>query len=734
MTGLMIAGMGMLAFVTRAGLGSGPNLSCTALYLTLLYIVRNGHVLGNKFHLLVDGTASDNKNNELIYFLAWLVETDVFDEASFFCMIVGHTFSRIDQSFRTMIVKLLAVPVWTVLQLLAYITEFLSPYDIKETKELHCLQDWKAFFEPYVTQRFGGFATGQYGSGMHEFVLRKNRHGKACLWLRKSSRASGWLPEGEGYQVFKQTPAGLPGLAKAHENSKWGKDSVLATVRAWFRYMSLNDAALARVKSEWEDRFDSLPPADGDMEQLAEWMKCGLTPSTVGTLPKRTELPIGACSSAAAGLRGGATSVLENPLVNPVTGLGRTAADVTYEHERVKSRLRDESSIAIFQSDYVFLRTSAGIQLHRVANALVLDDALAPELSFTTVQYEHEPQPGYSGFFGHFKMAPNPDYKPKDKKPGHVFLRMTSVSRADILVYNVQTFALDAPAGAEVKKHLYVHLESLQQLAAATQAPAIQEQAIPRTHDSAAPPQETVAFWRQKSVPELRAELEKRGLPTDGLKAVLIARLVDGGEGGGSGGNDDGDDGNEGGGSGDDNGNSGDDADESHDGDESDENDVPVDDFIPEGWKPLEEFGAQFKQFMLWACFSQNEPAQWHRMVVLKVLRDGRADGFTHDAHIFGQQPSKTKRGVGLSKNTWDMGSWRGIREIGAELPPPPPNVSPRAQAAPKPQSKRAKPQSKRPQSQAQQPASDRASKRVRKAVVPMRVNDNSDGLAHRAR
>ena len=73
-TGLMIAGMGMLAFVTRAGLGSGPNLSCTALYLTLLYIVRNGHVLGNKFHLLVDGTASDNKNNELIYFLAWLVE------------------------------------------------------------------------------------------------------------------------------------------------------------------------------------------------------------------------------------------------------------------------------------------------------------------------------------------------------------------------------------------------------------------------------------------------------------------------------------------------------------------------------------------------------------------------------------------------------------------------------------------------------------------------------------
>ena len=63
-------------------------------------------------------------------------------------MIVGHTFGRIDQSFRTLIVKMLAVPVWTVSQLLKYITELLSPYDLKETKELHCMQDWKGFFEP----------------------------------------------------------------------------------------------------------------------------------------------------------------------------------------------------------------------------------------------------------------------------------------------------------------------------------------------------------------------------------------------------------------------------------------------------------------------------------------------------------------------------------------------------------------------------------------------------------
>lgn len=80
-TGVMLAGLGMLTWVTRAGLGSGPNLSCTVLLLSLLYMVEHGRPLGSKFHLLVDGTASDNKNNELIFFLAWLVENDIFDEA-----------------------------------------------------------------------------------------------------------------------------------------------------------------------------------------------------------------------------------------------------------------------------------------------------------------------------------------------------------------------------------------------------------------------------------------------------------------------------------------------------------------------------------------------------------------------------------------------------------------------------------------------------------------------------
>jgi|TARA_B110001469_G_scaffold89696_1_gene85112 L-aminopeptidase/D-esterase-like protein len=56
-TGLMMAGHGMLAYVSRDGLGSGPNLSCTVLYLSLLFMVAEGRPIGEKFNLLLDNTS-----------------------------------------------------------------------------------------------------------------------------------------------------------------------------------------------------------------------------------------------------------------------------------------------------------------------------------------------------------------------------------------------------------------------------------------------------------------------------------------------------------------------------------------------------------------------------------------------------------------------------------------------------------------------------------------------------
>ena len=167
MMGVLAAGSGMYAYMTRHGLGTGPNLSCTVLYLTLLQLVEDGRPLGAHIHVLLDNTTGDNKNNDVIFFLAWLVETRVCDEASFFCMLVGHTYSEIDRTFNTLIGQLRGVAIWCVSQLLTFTRLFLGAHHVRVVEELHCLWDWKGFFKPHVHTRFSGFATSQFGSGKH---------------------------------------------------------------------------------------------------------------------------------------------------------------------------------------------------------------------------------------------------------------------------------------------------------------------------------------------------------------------------------------------------------------------------------------------------------------------------------------------------------------------------------------------------------------------------------------
>eukprot|EP00965_Chrysotila_dentata_P002182 71779-Pleurochrysis_carterae.AAC.2 len=66
----MAAGVGMMTYVARFGLGSGPNLTCTTLYLTLLVVAKE-RGLGKRLHIFFDNTCGDNKNNGVISFIAW---------------------------------------------------------------------------------------------------------------------------------------------------------------------------------------------------------------------------------------------------------------------------------------------------------------------------------------------------------------------------------------------------------------------------------------------------------------------------------------------------------------------------------------------------------------------------------------------------------------------------------------------------------------------------------------
>jgi hypothetical protein len=177
MMGVMMAGIGMLCFLTHTRLGGGPNLSCTCVFLTLLYMVENDHTLGSRLELLLDNTNAENKCNEVIFFLAWVVAQDYFDDAGFFCMLKGHTYTELDQTFNTMIMYLKQFPIYCVSTLLRHIWKALRKYDCLKVIELHAIWDWKEYFKPHINDRIGGFTTGQFGSGMHEFYLRKDQAG-----------------------------------------------------------------------------------------------------------------------------------------------------------------------------------------------------------------------------------------------------------------------------------------------------------------------------------------------------------------------------------------------------------------------------------------------------------------------------------------------------------------------------------------------------------------------------
>lgn len=312
----------MLCFIAHQRLGGGANLSCTCIYLTLLHMVEHGHTLGSRLQLLLDNTCSENKCNEVIFLLAFLVATDVFEDASFFCMMKGHTYTTLDQSFNTMQMHLKQIGIYCISSLIHHIWKALAKYSCLKVRELHALWDWRAFFKPHIDKRLSGFATGQFGPGMHEFYLRKNVKGEVRLWLRASSQASDWLPEGDGYLIFSSIPTGEPPLAAPVQlEHQWGRIEFEATLRQWFRFMVVDsERTHTNIRKEWSSVLDALPP-DNDINQLADDLK-----------PQWQELPKhndSSCEQQTGGVSmiEGVTSLLENPPINPVKGISLPVSD-----------------------------------------------------------------------------------------------------------------------------------------------------------------------------------------------------------------------------------------------------------------------------------------------------------------------------------------------------------------------------------------------------------------------
>ena len=278
----------------------------------------------------------------------------------------------------------MARAIWTVEDMVTAIAQYLGVYDCLGCIELHCMWAWKDWFKPHVYSEFGNFATstchmrhraehetcatlayvvcqavtgdcaravfvaGKFGSGMHEFVLRKGPDGHVRLWYRKSSQATSWLPDGDGMLVFKSLPQGQPELKKGKPDATWRRDEVERTVKAWFQYMAVLPTIAVKIKNDWQIRFAALPP-EGDVSKLPAsqklvWMDLPRDAASRGAHADTEQLALGY------------SQTTENPVINPVTGHGRTAADVERELRFHKARARAVSDTAIFQADFLFVK------------------------------------------------------------------------------------------------------------------------------------------------------------------------------------------------------------------------------------------------------------------------------------------------------------------------------------------------------------------------------------------
>lgn len=177
----------------------------------------------------------------------------------------------------------------------------------------------------------------------------------SCACVLILSQASSWLPDGEGMPVFSSVPEGRPEPKPLKPDRAWRRAEVESTIGVWMRFIAkaVQPSEAAQVKKLWADRFAALP-ADGDVSQLPEMHKLDWIDLPVSVAIR------GGPQEPQNAETGHISSVLENPDVNPVTGLGRTSADVQRELQIHQAKVRELGKTAIFQADYLFVKGAAG--------------------------------------------------------------------------------------------------------------------------------------------------------------------------------------------------------------------------------------------------------------------------------------------------------------------------------------------------------------------------------------
>eukprot|EP00965_Chrysotila_dentata_P189487 6173346-Pleurochrysis_carterae.AAC.1 len=109
---------------------------------------------------------------------------------------------------------------------------------LKCAKTIACVKSWLA---PHM-HKLRGYTTGQFGDGMHEFLLREDREGGRSGALTEIFTSLAVLDPGRGglASIFSSdTPTASPPFAKLKPDNLWERQVVEGTVRLWLPHMEL---------------------------------------------------------------------------------------------------------------------------------------------------------------------------------------------------------------------------------------------------------------------------------------------------------------------------------------------------------------------------------------------------------------------------------------------------------------------------------------------------------------
>ena len=441
MEGVLDAGVGMLCFLARNGMYGGANLIVTVLYLTLFHHhQQSNRPIGRHLHIGLDNTTGENKNETVIGGVGLLVNYRKVFDAEIFFRPKGHTYHDLDAAFGTLINGLLRVAIATLSKMVEAMRFLLAAKRVRVIMQLDHTWDFNAVMTEHM-HHLGGFATTQQSSGMHSIYIYRDEEGATRVRFRQSSMSAGWLPEGPGMLLFKNTLPGhfqMPPLAKLKTDSQWQALEVRANVRRWLPTLGLQPHEFVAAEQEWQQVFDALP-ANGDVNLLPAARRLAWIELPAAKLPS---LPSGTgCASR--------RDMIENPEINPVYGHRRSADQVQKELKEHHSAAREHAEHIgevppVFLGDYLLVtlpRQDQGVYLARVSGA-PKGGAYRSEDVFDFTEYQHTPQPGVPGLFGTFEMALNPYHDEKDHR-SRKYLKHLDMTRAAVVVYNVSTFRND---------------------------------------------------------------------------------------------------------------------------------------------------------------------------------------------------------------------------------------------------------------------------------------------------